>query len=192
LYQFVALFKNLDTFYFLDHLIVRKPSSQQLDGSEEPDLRWLGPNARLKLMANTSHHYQAERFESGGRTYYEMDQQPSKVCKVNSHVFTMLDWVQENYINHCENRPRRHPNPRGVKFSVLACEWDHGKLQTDKKRPATSKPCRKRPLPTNASVQDAMDALQLEDQNIYFETPTDIPVSFGNKSEFEFTFGMEV
>lgn len=190
LYEFLALFNNLETFFFIDYLIVRKPNNQQLDGCEESDLRWLGPHARAKMMA-LSGVDKGERFESGGRTYYEIDRELTRACKVNSHVFNMLEWLQGNYTRYCEKkRARRHSSPRRVKFSVLACEWDHENMKNEKKRPSPVNVPRTRGAPIEPALKEAMHALKLEDQNKAFDRPAYIPVVFGDEgvSKYEFTF----
>ncbi|KAH8678224.1 hypothetical protein BX600DRAFT_147550 [Xylariales sp. PMI_506] len=176
LYEFLALFKNLEAFYFLDHLIFRN------------------------LTADRS---ESEQFKSGGRTYYEVDTEIYDNCKVNSRVFNMLAWVQENFIDYCELNAARHERPRNVKFGVIACEWDNDKLVAGKTRAKMTKKARvqgmrqKRPL-IDRQLQEAMKALTLKDQHRTSDKPadkpTDLPVVFGavGQARFDFTFNAKL
>ncbi|KAK9773407.1 hypothetical protein AB5N19_02491 [Seiridium cardinale] len=205
LYEFAALFPNLETFYFVDHLIVRRPSG--LSEDEHADPRWLGPSDRARVMAELSvsskEGKKAERFESGsdGRTYFEIDRELCTVCKVHSHVFNMLEWVQENYVAHCEKDTNKHRGPRGVRFAVLACEWGQEQLVAEKikKKPPplsttksrkSQKRRHKRITNDDPELLEAMMALRLESSYRDFALPAGLPVVFGDEgvSTFEFTF----
>lgn len=198
LYQFAALFPNLEAFYFIDHLIVRRPF---LSEEEHADPRWLGPCDRARVIAELSASKgRSERFESGGRTYFEIDRQLCRVCKVHSHVFNMLEWVQESYIAlNEEDGPRKHKTPTQVKFAVLACEWEQDKLVAVKKNPVVSskrnrrKQYRRRAVAhDDPAILEAMIALKLESVYDGYVVPLDFPVIFGDagQSTFEFTFGL--
>ncbi|KAI1842545.1 hypothetical protein JX266_011299 [Neoarthrinium moseri] len=200
LYQFAALFRNLKAFYFVDHLIVRKPF---LDEREHADPRWLGPHDRRKVMdivaPRGAHSGKGERFQSGGRTYYEIDRELCQVCKVHSHVFNRLQWVQENFITHCEKSLELHPNPRMVRFGVLACEWEQEKLVQDQTQPAalprkTHKLHRGRHAPGDPNLVNAMAALALDGQGQELIRQAGIPVVFGDQgaSKYDFTFSVEM
>ncbi|KAF7533329.1 hypothetical protein G7054_g7181 [Neopestalotiopsis clavispora] len=202
IYQFAALFPRLEKFYLLDHLIVRQPP-----GTDAHESLWLESSDRARLMAefaaSDSPGKHGERFSSGtGRVYYEVDRNNCNECKVHSHVFNMLEWVQENYVEVCEKKPRgKHQNPKSVKFAVLACEWDTTKLVADKvEQPETAptlaqksrrKRCRKRRRIVNhkdSKIVQAMHALKLEPNR------DTLPVVFGDhgKSSYEFSFRAEV
>ncbi|KAH8205624.1 hypothetical protein TruAng_000118 [Truncatella angustata] len=210
LYEFAALFPNLESFYFIDHLIVRQ--SSELTDDEQADPRWLGPSDRARVMEELSARgsgrgkpQQSEKFESGGiggRTYFEIDRNLCKVCKVHSHVFNMLEWVQANYIAYCEKRgPKKHKHPQVVRFAVLACEWKHERLVADKIPQKSSMIPRKvwkmknrkhsrQRVQNDLELIDAMNALKLESVCRNFDAPSSLPVIFGDEgvSAYEFTF----
>ncbi|KAI5928186.1 hypothetical protein F4810DRAFT_182356 [Camillea tinctor] len=174
-YEFASLFKNLETFYFIDCFAVRKSS----DGSIPP-----------KRVPQD----QGERFASGeeGRSYYEID---PRFCKMNTNAFTLLSWVQENYVAHCQRIPKLHRNPESVKFKVLGCEWNTDQqlvpakpqesqsLSGRRKRPRAHAPHHPRthhkPVVNDASPHAPMNIDTL-------------PVVFGDGGESKFEFTMEV
>ncbi|KAI1106413.1 hypothetical protein F4804DRAFT_42800 [Jackrogersella minutella] len=178
-YEFAALFKNLETFYFMDCLAVRKQRDKSMPTS--------------CIYAKQAYGDRGEHFASGegGRTYYEVDPQH---CKVNTHVFRTLEWVRDNYITHCQKRSKGHANPESVKFKVLTCEWDTEELVPIKQ--LESKPTRagnKGYRTQVANVTHDMKKLKLTDAH-RLSTPdtklySGLPVVFGDggKSKFEFT-----
>lgn len=184
LFEFAAQFTNLERFYFVDHLIVRKPQNQDQHGAKH-NSRWLSPLIQWTLADKESST--EERFASGGRRYYEAD--PS-TCTINTKVFTTLEWVKENLISHCENKQSQKPpikNPRGVRFGVLACEWQYEAMRPKKgaipkisKKRAAPRPTLKRRSP-NLSLVDTLDGLSLETEQI--------PVFRDGTAEFGITFG---
>lgn len=198
LYQFAALFPQLETFYFLDHLIVRQPSGVVA----EEDPRWLGPSDRARLMAKYAASEDQGKFDepirSGtGRVYYEVDRKNCGECKVHSNVFKTLEWVRENYIELCEKKPQvKHKDPRSVKFAILACEWNEEKLVADqvqqpeatqnqprKQKRHMTKKQRRFISRSSAGLTQAMSALNLEEH-----APNTPPVVFGGNGNFVYEF----
>ncbi|ORY60066.1 uncharacterized protein BCR38DRAFT_443807 [Pseudomassariella vexata] len=191
LYEFGALFKNLETFYFIDYLTVRKPLDHLMDKKKAyRKVSWMAPEVRRRMVALApAHQTKGERFATGGRTYYEVD---PDLCKVNTDVFTMLDWVRQSYISHCEKHPEKHSNPTNVKFGVLGCEWEYAE-QISKKRKAGRIHFHKRGRPRESLLVDALNDLNLEDQRrcSEFQSPLDLPVDFGDDDEYDFNFEQE-
>lgn len=149
LYEFAALFPNLETFYLLDATIVRgtdNNSHQNKNGHNETntDERWVASDDCIRTMnlmgGGDDGTQKGEQFLSGDRTYFEMDHDLCRVCKIHSNVFQMLEWVREKYIELCEDdsvwylRRKKHSNPRSVRFSILGCEWNQEKLVQEKKK----------------------------------------------------------
>ncbi|KAI0834228.1 hypothetical protein F5Y06DRAFT_279253 [Hypoxylon sp. FL0890] len=178
-YEFAALFKNLETFYFMDCLAVRKKRDKSMPTS--------------CIYAKQAFGDRGEQFASGegGRTYYEVDPQ---FCKVNTHVFRTLDWVRDNYITHCKKRSLGRSDPENVKFKVLTCEWDAEELVPPKRQ--ETKPSRvsnKRHRTRTSNVTDGLKKMNLTetpnpDTNLY----GGLPVVFGDggQSKFEFTINV--
>ncbi|KAI0901179.1 hypothetical protein F4806DRAFT_183534 [Annulohypoxylon nitens] len=175
-YEFAALFKNLETFYFMDCLAVRKQRDKSMPTS--------------CVYAKQAYGNKGEHFASGegGRTYYEVDPQ---YCKVNTHVFRTLDWVRDNYITHCQKRHKGRSDPEKVKFKVLTCEWDAEELVPPKRQ--ETRPTRvsnKGHRTRITSVTEDMKKLKLNDTpNRDTKMYGGLPVVFGDggKSKFEFT-----
>ncbi|KAI1506416.1 hypothetical protein F5X99DRAFT_2205 [Biscogniauxia marginata] len=171
-YEFASLFKNLETFYFIDCFAVRKSS----DGST--------PSKRAPKD-------QGECFASGegGRTYYEVDRDS---CKINTGVFGLLSWVQENYVTHCQKSSKGHHNPENVKFKVLACEWNADQQLAPVKRQEPNPPSvrKKRPRTYRPDLTGAFRTLAVDGASSPdSKFPSTLPVVFGDegKSKFEFT-----
>jgi hypothetical protein len=151
LYEFAALFPNLEAFYLLDHMIVRKSSNthtrpglkhedKQAGGTEDTDNRWLRPDDRVgtldRIDSDGGTTKTGAHFRSIDRSYFEIDRNLCSLCKLQSNVFQMLEWVRERYVALCEGQPvkkKKHADPRNVRFSVLGCEWDQEKLVAQKK-----------------------------------------------------------
>ncbi|ETS85025.1 hypothetical protein PFICI_03050 [Pestalotiopsis fici W106-1] len=197
LYQFATLFPRLETFYLLDHLIVRQPPGIDV----EEDSRWLGPSDRARLMAefaaSDNNEKRGERFQSGtGRVYYEVDRNNCNECKVHSHVFNMLEWVQENYVEMCEKKPRgKHQDPKSVKFAVLACEWETTKLVADKIEQPEKTPTRaqnhkrKRARKQKRIFSQEVSELEQDMGSLKLETnQNSLPVVFGDHGQSSYLF----
>ncbi|KAJ8124896.1 hypothetical protein O1611_g8743 [Lasiodiplodia mahajangana] len=176
-YEFASLFKNLETFYFIDYLTVRKPPRSprcphEARGSGNP----------------------RERFASGegSRTYFEVD---SESCTTHTRVHETLSWLRNNYINHCMCKSRGPPRPETVRFKVLACEWDSDQKLAPTKRSGTqATPSKKRR--TRSRTSD----LRTSSQNVIISNdslsqPTNVnilPVVFGDGGKSKFDFSLEV
>ncbi|KAI1409980.1 hypothetical protein F5Y13DRAFT_168706 [Hypoxylon sp. FL1857] len=177
-YEFAALFKNLETFYFIDYLAVRKKRDKSMSTS------------CIYAEQGKESGDKGEHFASGEgeRTYFEVDPQS---CKVHTHVFRTLDWVRDNYIAHCKKRSVGRADPENVKFKVLSCEWDAEELVPHKRQGI--KPTRvsnKRHRSRLSNVTDSLKKANLHDTpnpdtNLY----RGLPVVFGDggQSKFEFT-----
>ncbi|KAI2622615.1 hypothetical protein GGS21DRAFT_494404 [Xylaria nigripes] len=174
-YEFAALFKNLETFYFIDYLTVRKP-----------------PHAQCPVQAQDGPH---ERFASGegGRTYFEVD---PKTCTTHTHVFETLKWVQSNYIAHCICNSQGPSRPENVRFKVLACEWESDrKLVTIKYQPtAQTTPIRKKRMKSHASDLTTSSHITPTAFDGSISQPTNAstpPVVFGDEGQSKFDFSLE-
>ncbi|XXG96369.1 hypothetical protein Hte_002651 [Hypoxylon texense] len=178
-YEFAALFKNLESFYFMDCLAIRKQRDKSVPFQ--------------CIEAQQEYGDQGEHFASaeGGRAYYEVDPQ---LCKVNTHVFRTLAWVRENYVSHCRKTGKGSKDPENVKFRVLTCEWDTEELIPAKRQePKSKRSNNKRQGTRIASLTKSMRKLSLDaatapDSNLY----DGLPVVFGDggQSNFEFTFAV--
>ncbi|KAI1471041.1 uncharacterized protein F4812DRAFT_164498 [Daldinia caldariorum] len=177
-YEFAALFKNLESFYFMDCLAVRK----QRDKSKPASC----------IFAKRVYGDKGESFASGegGRTYYEVDPQ---LCKVNTHVFRTLSWVRENYIAHCQKYSKGSADPKKVKFKVLTCEWDTEELvPTKQQEPVPSRvvSAYKRQKTRVQNLTDSFKKMSLGDApDPSAKSYSGLPVVFGDggKSKFDFT-----
>ncbi|KAI1656244.1 hypothetical protein F4813DRAFT_390927 [Daldinia decipiens] len=180
-YEFAALFKNLESFYFMDCLAVRK----QRDKSKPTSC----------IFAKRACGDKGESFASGegGRTYYEVDPQ---LCKVNTHVFRTLSWVRENYIAYCQKYSKGQADPEKVKFKVLTCEWDTDELVPAKQQEPISgrvTSAYKRQKTRGVSLTDSFRKMSIgdtpaPDTKLY----SGLPVVFGDGGKSKFEFTMEV
>ncbi|KAI1769936.1 hypothetical protein F4818DRAFT_434766 [Hypoxylon cercidicola] len=179
-HEFAALFKNLETFYFMDCLAIRKKRDRAV------------PYQCIEAQQEYGDH--GEHFASGegGRTYYEVDPQ---LCKVNTHVFRTLAWVRDSYVSYCKKTTMGSADPDNVKFKVLTCEWDMETLVPDQQRPEpkSKRSSSKRKATRVTSLTKGMRRLSLSasttpDSKLY----DGLPVIFGDggQSNFEFTFQM--
>ncbi|KAI8949917.1 hypothetical protein F4801DRAFT_383808 [Xylaria longipes] len=167
-YEFAALFKNLEAFYFIDYLTLRTPQRLAL-GSSRPQAV----------------------FASGecGRIYFEVD---SESCKTHTHVHETLSWLRNNYIVHCKCKSRGPSNPENVRFGVLGCEWDSDQKLAPAKRlgdlgmaPTKKKRSRNHTSSPNSSILFKASLLQPTN-------PNTLPIVFGDagKSQFDFTLNI--
>ncbi|KAL7623675.1 hypothetical protein AAE478_005227 [Parahypoxylon ruwenzoriense] len=160
-FEFAALFKNLETFYFMDCLAI-------------------------------PYEYKGERFASGegGRTYYEADPQ---YCKVTTHVFKTLEWVRDNYIQHCQKNSKGPADPDKVKFKVLTCEWDSEELSPVKRQELRADRPLKQQKARAAALADGMKKLSLAGaSNPNPKISSGLPVVFGDDGQYKFEFSMEI
>ncbi|KAI0550394.1 hypothetical protein F4679DRAFT_209830 [Xylaria curta] len=114
-YEFASLFKNLEAFYFIDYLTLRRP----------------------QCLAPNSSQCQAE-FANGecGRTYFEVD---TESCTTHTRVHETLSWLRNNYIVHCRCKSQGPSDPENVCFGVLGCEWDSDQRLAPTKRATPTK-----------------------------------------------------
>ncbi|KAH7153072.1 hypothetical protein EDB81DRAFT_882020 [Dactylonectria macrodidyma] len=186
LYQFLARYlPNLEQFYFVDYLILRKSTS----GHEET-AACAGPSATTENKDKGSQ----VKFEGGNRTYFEVDNQD---WTVKSKVFETLSWLQDRYVKYSTTSSMSlQKRPEEVKFGVLACEWTVGRRAEMKKAPTTpiKKGRNKRAFceehPTWRSRRSPQIAPALAAEHPPAEMRANFPFVFGvsGGNEFEFTF----
>ncbi|KAK7977210.1 hypothetical protein PG988_004700 [Apiospora saccharicola] len=191
LYEFAALFMNLERFYLVDYHTIRRSASKDLSQLSIDTPRWPGPSSGHGISGG-------QKFLSGGRTYYELDPQD---CQLNSKVFGKLNWVRAGYLNYCKEHSERHSNPEKVKFWVLGCEWDYEQLEHRQNAAHLAKtrtPRRKAHTRRNAKMADVtkmMEKMEVSGNkggSRDFEQPDGLPVKFGgdNESTYEFEFSV--
>ncbi|KAI1826813.1 hypothetical protein F4861DRAFT_16343 [Xylaria intraflava] len=176
-YEFAALFKNLETFYFIDYLTVRKPQ-------------------RAGRPSQAQHFdVPRERFASGegGRTYFEAD--PSS-CTTHTRVYETLAWLQSNYVMTCRRKSQGPSNPERVRFKVLACEWDADQklLPTKHLGTQTTHIKRKRTKNHNSNPTTSSQNSSVTSGGPLHQ-PTNasaLPVVFGDASRSKFEFTLEI
>ncbi|KAI8634476.1 hypothetical protein F5Y19DRAFT_212545 [Xylariaceae sp. FL1651] len=177
-YEFAALFKNLEVFYFIDYLTVRKSARSPRCPHQRQD------PGRCR-----------ERFScgEGGRTYFEVD---ADSCTTHTRVFETLSWLRNNYIVHCMCKSQGPPRPERVQFKILACEWDSDQKLASVKRPEVqSTPARKKRSRnrtsdlTNSSLglNTSTAALPLNSTDACA-----LPVVFGDDGKSKFDFTLEI
>ncbi|ROT35064.1 hypothetical protein SODALDRAFT_382004 [Sodiomyces alkalinus F11] len=207
-FQFLARqLPNLQTFYFIDYLILPKKSADRRDADRRDD------------DSNTSAKRRPHGFRSKDRTFFEVSSPNSDDWAVSSRVFQTLSWVQENFRTYAVRSTTtryRHPNPHDVQFKVLACQWDTveprtahapmlncptAKKKTDKKRGFASACGENSPagraLKTFKSARAARrqvvtaTSATAVPHTVPFDTPPGMFV-FGRGEKFDFVFGREV
>ncbi|KAI0099276.1 hypothetical protein GGR51DRAFT_535483 [Nemania sp. FL0031] len=176
-YEFASLFKNLEAFYFIDYLTVRKSSHSSNCPHEAKD------SGRPQ-----------ERFASseGRRTYFEVDPES---CKTHTRVHETLSWLRSNYINHCMCKSRGPPRPENVHFKVLACEWDSDqKLPPPKRTVTQTTPTKKRRTRSRTSGRRTSSrGITIAGGSLSQPTNVNIlPVVFGDAGKSKFNFTLEV
>ncbi|KAK8862738.1 hypothetical protein PGQ11_008973 [Apiospora arundinis] len=205
LYEFPALFKNLERFYFIDYHSIRASSAIGGNTTKSKGVsrnlpsqvpRWFRPGPAM--MENSDS--QGRKFLSGGRTYYELD--PLK-WQLHSNVFGKLDWLRSEYLNYCKKHPEKakHGNPDKVKFWVLGCEWDYEQLQHHQnaanpptKSRSSRQKAQKKEKAKREDITKMMEKLELSEEKKKgqddFEQPAGLPVRFGghNNHQFQFQF----
>ncbi|CAM1510494.1 Fc.00g008290.m01.CDS01 [Cosmosporella sp. VM-42] len=185
LYQFIARYlPNLEHFYFVDYLILRKPSC------EEGQMDVEGQGIPKKKV-----HRPMCKFEGGNRTYHEVDEED---WNITSKVFDMRSWLQDRFVRYAKkSKLSKHKNPEKVEFGVLACEWTVGPPEEVKKAPATPVKkgrnkrafCEEHTMRRNRRVsyrQTPSSAMSSPQAQI----TSDLPFVFGSPegNNFEFTF----
>lgn len=193
-FEFAALFKNLEAFYFIDYLTVRKPPHSSCQPHQVKDAGKPG-----------------ERFASGGvgRTYFEADPES---CTAHTRVHETLSWVRNSYLAHCKRKSLGPSQPQNVSFKVLACEWDADQTLAPAKRPAAQvAPKRRRRTRTyprtrttsalasssasSASIAQSAQSSSSSSTNAASVMPTDtnpLPVVFGDGGKSKFNFSLEI
>ncbi|KAH7257693.1 hypothetical protein BKA59DRAFT_119104 [Fusarium tricinctum] len=188
LYRFLAQYlPNLEQFYFVDYLILRKSP-----GIEEQTLE-----ESKEFSKNVVAKPGTCRFEGGNRSYFEADAQD---WNVNSRVFKVNSWLQEQFVKYAKtSKLSKHKNPEKVKFGVLACEWNVEPPTEPKKAPAM--PIKKgrnkrahseeRPLSRarRLSIRRGTGSVT---ERLPYSLTAQYPFVFdaGGSNKFEFTFSM--
>ncbi|KAI1431971.1 hypothetical protein GGR50DRAFT_697495 [Xylaria sp. CBS 124048] len=176
-YELAALFKNLETFYFIDYLTVRKPPSDR-QPNHEPDC-----------------NRPSEGFASGedGRTYFEVD--PNS-CTTHTRVYETLSWLQSSYVAHCKSKSRGPTNPENVRFKVLGCEWDSNVKLVSTRPTVSTRKKRSRNHTSDASTMttiSSQNSIVSPGGAVYKTTGSNaLPVVFGDGGKSKFEFSMEV
>ncbi|KAF4993032.1 hypothetical protein FGRMN_6768 [Fusarium graminum] len=126
LYRFLAQYlPNLEQFYFVDYLIIRKSPGEEAQALEETQEFPKGAKPKTGSC----------RYQGGNRSYFEADEQD---WKINSRVFIVKSWLQEQFIKYAKaSKLSKHKNPEKVEFGVLACEWNIEPPTERKKVPVT-------------------------------------------------------
>ncbi|KAK2055717.1 hypothetical protein LY76DRAFT_577658 [Colletotrichum caudatum] len=164
LYEFLARhLPNLQTFYFIDYLIVTKRRSSHLAKRRVP----------------------REAFKSNGRIFYELKEEQ---WEVRSRVVDTLSWIQERFIMYAtRSKLSKHAHPEKVKFKVLVCKWVDRESETlqNLKRSALScgKPLKKRPRPLPERRREGSRPKSATTQ------PLSVPLTTGLQDNFGFVFG---
>ncbi|KAI1281577.1 hypothetical protein F5Y07DRAFT_264365 [Xylaria sp. FL0933] len=177
-YEFAALFKNLEAFYFIDYLTVRKSSRTPRSPPQTQDSRGHG-----------------EWFASGegGRTYFEVD---PEACKTHTRVHETLSWLRNNYVAHCTCKSQGPPRPENVRFKILGCEWDADqKLAPPKRVGMPMTPTRK--IRSRNGILDVTIPSQSSSTIVYDPSSqamdiSPLPVVFGDNGKSKFEFSLEI
>ncbi|KAI0537725.1 hypothetical protein GGR58DRAFT_330156 [Xylaria digitata] len=174
-YEFAALFKNLEDFYFIDYLAVRKP----------PRL----PHCPHQAQTSGGPW---ERFTSGrgGRTYFEVD---PETCTTQTRVYETLAWLQNNYLSHCMCKSRGPSRPDSVRFKVLGCEWDSDqKLAPPKRQTALTRKKRTRKHTSNLTIPPLDPSTSTYGYLPRTLNTNPLPVVFGDGGKSKFDFTLEI
>ncbi|KAI0420340.1 hypothetical protein F5X98DRAFT_25124 [Xylaria grammica] len=171
-YEFAALFKNLEDFYFIDYLTARKPPQS--------------PRCPHQAQNNPGRPW--ERFASsrGGRTYFEVN---PEACTTHTHVYETLSWLRSNYLVHCKCKSQGPPRPEAVRFKVLGCEWDADQKLSPPKRQTslTKKRAKSHTSDPMISSPDLPRLVYSPSPQIYSTNPLPVVFGDGGKSKFEFS-----
>ncbi|KAI1812705.1 hypothetical protein GGS20DRAFT_520025 [Poronia punctata] len=185
-YEFAALFKNLEEFYFLDYLTVTNKSSHMPCHSNQQT-----QDTKSK----------GKRFASGqsGRSYFEVD--PS-TCTTYTRAHDTLSWVQRNYIRHCRRKSLGPLNPEKVGFKILGCEWDADQQSALVKKPepqaTQTRPKRKKRAGVrnrarrNTAPSQRSSTLDPTSQSHQLIECNTLPVVFGDNGKSKFDFSLEI
>ncbi|PTB63750.1 hypothetical protein BBK36DRAFT_1125289 [Trichoderma citrinoviride] len=105
LYQFLSRhLPNLEEFYFVDYLLVRKATP---DGATSGEFAFNQSGSSRK-------------YKCGPRTYYEAD---DKNWNIKPEFLHLQAWLQDHFIRYSKaSRLSCHSHPEKVRFGVLACE----------------------------------------------------------------------
>ncbi|KAI0469338.1 hypothetical protein F4859DRAFT_141926 [Xylaria cf. heliscus] len=167
-YEFAALFKNLEAFYFIDYLTLRTPQCLVPDSSGLP-----------------------AKFSSGenGRIYFEVNQQS---CTTHTLVHETLLWLRNSYIDHCNQKSRGPSNPENVRFGVLGCEWDSDQKLAPPKRLGTQNisPTKKK-RPRNY-IPSRNSTINFKTSPPQPTNPSTLPVVFGDAGSSHFEFNLNI
>ncbi|KAK1722854.1 uncharacterized protein BDZ83DRAFT_721085 [Colletotrichum acutatum] len=214
LYEFLAQYlPNLETFYFIDYLIVQKNTSidslkvipARASTMEDTDNVRLSPNRvadmvkTLKVTSNTKREIQSRSanpsakavlygFKCEGRVFHEPDEDH---WDVKSRVVDTISWLQKRFILYAtQSKNSKHAHPEKVRFKVLACQWNEREpniqLRLKRAAPAVKKTSIKNPR-SQSCKQDVPSA---QDQRALLAPPSSLPLSISTKG-FNYVFGRE-
>ncbi|EGY16449.1 uncharacterized protein VDAG_07613 [Verticillium dahliae VdLs.17] len=133
-YQFLARHcPNLETFYLIDYLILRKEANEaagQLSNLDRKPVTGISPDGQVvppvQSIPTRKAYQESPKFTSSGRTYFEIARDQDDWL-VQSRVFETLDWIQKSFRRYAVESTttrHRHSRPLQVQFKVLSCEWD--------------------------------------------------------------------
>lgn len=167
-YEFAALFKNLEAFYFIDYLTLRTPQR-------------FGPGSGAPTT----------KFASGecSRIYFEVN---PETCTTHTRVHETMSWLRNNYVVHCKCKSRGPSNPENVRFGVLGCEWDLDEKLTPVKRwgTQTMTPTKKKRSRNHTSSGDS--SILLRGSLPQPTNPSTLPVVFGDAGKSQFDFSLDL
>ncbi|KAH0433114.1 hypothetical protein CcaCcLH18_06001 [Colletotrichum camelliae] len=211
LYEFLARhLPNLEAFYFVDYMILRKSDTVDDDDFDMLMADWDSPQPFPREVATegTGKSKVADagaprKYKSASHLFEEVDEDK---WDVRSKVLDTLSWVRKRFNQYAtQSKFSKHKQPNKVHFGVLACEWiknKEEKLVYSTTRTAQNKR-RKISEPTEASRSRSLrGTLSTHRTGGRLLAATDLPVPlpvpmptqasfvFGQMTDFDFSFGV--
>ncbi|KAJ3570865.1 hypothetical protein NPX13_g5582 [Xylaria arbuscula] len=184
-YEFAALFKNLEEFYFIDYMAVRTSTRKYRIPFTSCSVFRQALN--MCLESDTPRR----RFACGqeGRTYFEVD---PKSDQIHTRVFTMLPKLRVEYGKYCRREKKGPARPEKVRFGVLGCEWNADEKLTPSGylESQTNSSGRKRPMQRSRKrPRKPVSIVGPVSQPVYTSI---LPVIFGDAGRSHFNFSLEI
>ncbi|KAH9896328.1 hypothetical protein F4778DRAFT_783602 [Xylariomycetidae sp. FL2044] len=174
-WQFAALFRNLEAFYFV---------------RERP----FALTGHFKEDGNTSPATAKERYRTAIKEVSLCTVEDKDVAKNHATLISIFrNWVKEQYRAECERNPSLHKAPKDVRFEILVARWDEKEVDsTGHEALKRSKPSAVHNKKTK-SEQAGLSSSQEKTSAHVSANPVyagHLPVVFGDggKSHFDFTF----
>ncbi|KAF9874433.1 hypothetical protein CkaCkLH20_07996 [Colletotrichum karsti] len=209
LYEFIARhLPNLEAFYLVDYLILRKPRPVESEDCEMMDVDTEMVVAQ-KPWPSTCPDKSRARSEIDPRIYRSADRvfveaNPDD-WTVKSSVFDTISWVRKRFVQYAtKSKLSTHKRPKSVKFGVLACEWVYDREEISMTNPystaKTSQSKRRKlsrpndasrgriPLPSGATIRPAMEAETLPTPPLPVPWGTQASFIFGQNMHYDFDF----